>query len=181
MSPYEYNSAEQTEPLDPPHRQVQEQANHLVDQGKPGQAAPLFAKLAEVESGVHPRRAANLHAQAAHAFADSRQGPAALLQARAALQLFLKLQMTDRAPHFYANITRKLKNKGLGEAADALVSEFGSRITALPAAVDAVVQKHGILPTNCPGCGAPVHGERAKWVDSNTAECEYCGSLIRSE
>jgi hypothetical protein len=180
MSRYENNPFEQTEPLDPPHRQVQEQANYLVDQGKHGQAAPLFAKLAEVESGNHPRRAANLHAQAAHAFADSHQEPAALLQARAALQLFLKLQMTDRAPFFYANITRKLKNKGMEEAADALAGEFGSRMAALPASADSVVQKRGVLPTTCPGCGAPVHGERAKWVDSNTAECEYCGSLVRS-
>lgn len=181
MPQYENYSAEQTEPLDPPHRQVQEQANHLVDQGKHGQAAPLFAKLAEVEDNVHPRRAANLHAQAAHAFADSRQGQAALLQARAALQLFLKLQMTDRAPFFYANITRKLKNKGMEDAANALTSEFGSRLAKLPASGDSAVQKHGLLPTTCPGCGAPVHGERARWVDSNTAECEYCGSMLRSE
>ena len=89
---------EQTEPLDPPHRQIQIQANQLVAHGKPGQAAPLFAKLAEVESIDHPQRAANLHAQAAHAFADNQQGPAALIQARAALHLFLKYKMTERTP-----------------------------------------------------------------------------------
>ena len=177
----ENNPDEPSEPLDPPHRQTQIQANQLLTQGKPGQAAPLFAKLAEVESANHPRRAANLHAQAAHAFADNQQGPAALIQARAALRLFLKYQMNQRTPMFYANITRKLNNKGMKNAADTLISEFGSRITALPAPVSSIVQKHGIIPTNCPKCGAPVHGDQAKWVDSNTAECQYCGSLVRSE
>ena len=177
----ERDPAEQSEPLDPPHRQIQIQANHLVAQGKPGQAAPLFAKLAEVESTNHPRRAANLHAQAAHAFADTQQGPAALIQARAALHLFLKYKMIERTPVFFANITRKLNNKGMENAADALISEFGSRIAAIPAPEAPATQKHGVLPTNCPKCGAPVHGERAKWVDANTVECEYCGSLIRSE
>ena len=172
---------EQTEPLEPPHRQVQIQARDLVARGKFGQAAPLFAKLAEVQSSDHPRRAANLHAQAAHAFADSQQGPAALIQARAALRLFLKYQMIQRAPVFYANITRKLNNKGMKNAADALISEFGSQVAAIPSTEAAAAQKHGLLPTSCPQCGGPLHGERAKWVDSNTVECEYCGSLIRSE
>ena len=181
MSQFERNPDEQSDALDPPHRQTQIQANALAAQGKPGQAAPLFAKLAEVESTNHPRRAANLHAQAAHAFADSQQGPAALIQARAALQLFLKFQMVERAPVFYANIIRKLNNKGMKNAADVLTGEFGSRIAAIPAAATLAVQKHGLAPTNCPKCGGPVHGERAKWVDSNTVECEYCGSLIRSE
>jgi hypothetical protein len=181
MPQFERNPDEQTEPLDPPHRQVQIQANQLVAKGKPGQAAPLFAKLAEVESADHPRWAANLHAQAAHAFADSQQGPAALIQARAALHLFLKHQMSERAPVFYANITRKLKNKGMENAAEALTSEFGSRLAALPATAASAAQKQGVLPTNCPKCGASVHGERAKWVNADTVECEYCGSLIRPE
>jgi hypothetical protein len=177
----ERDPAEQSEPLDPPHRQTQIQANELAAQGKPGLAAPLFAKLAEVESSNHPQRSASLHAQAAHAFADNHQEPAALIQARAALRLFLKYQMTQRAPIFYANITRKLSNKGMKNAADVLISEFGSRVAAIPVTNESGDQKHGVIPTNCPKCGGPVHGERAKWVDANTVECEYCGSLIRSE
>ena len=172
---------EQTEPLEPPHRQVQIQARALVARGKFGQAAPLFAKLAEVQSSDHPRRAANLHAQAAHAFADSQQGPAALIQARAALHLFLKYQMTQRTPVFYANIIRKLNNKGLKNAANALISEFGSLVAAIPSTEAVPAQKHGVIPTECPKCGGPLHGERAKWVDADTVECEYCGSLIRAE
>ena len=54
-----------------------------------GQAAPLFAKLAEVlASAGQPQRAANLHAESAQAFAESHNEAPALAQARSALNLF---------------------------------------------------------------------------------------------
>ena len=177
----ERNPAEQPDSLNPRQRQVLGQANQLVAQGKPGQAAPLFAELAEVEGADHPQRAANLHAQAAHAFADEQRGPAALIQARAALNLFFKYQMNKRTSMFYANITRKLNDKGMKKAADALISEFGPRVAALPAGAASAAQKHGLLPTNCPQCGAPILTDMASWVDSSTVECAYCGSQIRPE
>jgi hypothetical protein len=180
MIPFDRDTADLTEPLDPPQRQIQIQANQLVAHGKPGQAAHLFAQLAEVES-PNPQRAANLHAQAALAFANDQQGPAALLQARLALHLFFKQHMNQRAPVFYANITRTLNNKGLNPAAEALANEFGAQIAALPPAAPSPAQKHALLPTNCPKCGAPIHSDQAKWVDTNTVECEYCGTQIRPE
>ena len=83
-------------------------ANQLLSAGKPNEAAPLFASLAkDMEDSHHPRRAANLHAQAAHAFTDSQNEPSALIQARKALSLFIQYQMVERTPRFYANITRK--------------------------------------------------------------------------
>jgi hypothetical protein len=181
MYPSDHNPAGYTEPLDPPQRQIQIQANQLVARGQHGQAARLFAQLAEVESANHPQRAANLHAQAALAFANDQQGPAALLQARLALHLFLKEKMNQRAPEFYASITRTLNNKGMQNIAGTLTGEFSARIAALPAAEPFPGQKHALLPTNCPQCGAPIRAGQARWVDASTAECEYCGSQIRPE
>jgi len=176
------NPAQQPDPFNPYQRQILDQANQLLAQGKPGQAALMFAEIAEVVNTNHPQRAANLHAQAAHAFADDHQGPAALIQARAALNLFIKNKMVQRTPVFYANITRKLNSKGMENIANVLIGEFSSRVGSIsPTTTASVTQKHGLLPTNCPKCGGPIHGEEAKWVDSHTAECEYCGSLIRSE
>jgi hypothetical protein len=37
------------------------------------------------------------------------------------------------------------------------------------------------LPTQCPGCGAPVRPDEVDWLDDVTAECEYCGSPVRVE
>ena len=73
----------------PSQRQTLSEANRLLENNKPRQAAPLFAKLAEVlTSAGQPRRAANLHAQAALAFAKGHD-ESALVQARTALTLFL--------------------------------------------------------------------------------------------
>lgn len=177
-----------------------QQANQLMAAGQAGQAAPLFANLAaQLEASRHPRRSANLHARAAHAFADSQQGQLALEQARSALNLFLSSRMPLRAPMFFSNITRKLNNHGLQAAAQALQQEYGGRLQgggplrrggglrrrmaglggAGPAAPAEPV--HGTLPTSCPKCGAPVHGSEINWVDPHTAECDYCGALLRAE
>ena len=173
------NQAQQANLLNPAQLQTLNQANQLVASGQPGQAAPLFAGLAAaMETTNHPRRAANLHAQAAHAYADSGQEQNALTQARAALTLFLQYQMVQRSPVFYANITRKLTNRGMKNAAATLAQEFGNRVGPVPAPVSPPPSR-AQLPTNCPQCGGPIHASAASWIDANTAECEYCGALIR--
>lgn len=175
------NAAGAGEALGPAQLQWLNQANQLMAAGQPGQAAPIFARLAgAMESEAHPRRAANLHAQAAHAYADSGAEQSALVQARFALNLFLQYQMVKRIPVFYANITRKLNNHGMQAAADALTQEFGTKVGTYPT-VAAPTTKHGILPTNCPKCGAPLHRDEANWIDDITVECIYCGVSIRAE
>jgi hypothetical protein len=167
-------------PLAPAQLQAMNQANQLVASGQPILAAPIFAQLASnMETSNHPRRAANLHAQAAHAYADGQDEQDALAQARRALSLFIQYQMVQRTPVFYANITRKFTNKGMKNSADALAKEFGPQVGSMPAPVP-VAAPHGSLPTNCPKCGAPLHASEAIWVDANTAECAYCGASIRT-
>jgi hypothetical protein len=177
-------------PLGAQQLAVLQQANQLMANNQPAVAAPLFAQLAaQMEAANHPRRAANLHARAAHAFADSQAGQAALGQARSALNLFISSGMVARTPVFFANITRKLNNHGMQNAAHALQQEYGGRLQAGPlrrrqgavAGAAPAAPRHGSLPTSCPKCGAPVHGAEANWVDNNTAECDYCGALIRAE
>jgi hypothetical protein len=168
--------------INPIQLQSLAQANQLVVSGQPGQAAPLFANLAnEMETTAHPRRAANLHAQAAHAFADSQNEQSALDQARRALNLFIQSRMVNRIPVFYTNITRKFINKGMNLAAETLKSEFGSKVGIMsqnPAPPNSHQEQ---LPTNCTKCGAPIHKNDADWVDDQTIECDFCGSLIRAE
>ncbi len=177
------NRGPQNVMLTPPQMATLAEANRLVAQGRPGQAAPMFAGLAlALLSSNHPRRAANLHARAAHAYADSRDEPAALTQARAALNLFFQYHMPRRVGMFYANITRKLNNLGMRSAAERLQQEYGSRIGQLgPLPPERTAPEHGRLPSNCPKCGAPTPHEGASWVDGNTVECDYCGSLIQAQ
>jgi hypothetical protein len=103
-------------------------------------------------------------------------------QARAALSLFLQTQMFGRAATFYAHITGKMSAKGMNAGVADLQMGFGGRMTALPTRPIAMPPlRRSLLPTNCPKCGAPVHMDELTWVDENTIECEYCGSLMRSE
>ncbi len=181
-------------PLGPQQLATLQQANQLMANSQPAAAAPLFAQLAaQMEAANHPRRAANLHARAAHAFADAQAGQAALGQARSALNLFISNGMAMRTPVFFANITRKLSNHGMQNAARALEQEYGGRLHAGPPqrrfgaqagaapAPQPQPRRRGTLPTSCPKCGGPVHGSEVNWVDDNTAECDYCGALLRAE
>ena len=174
------NPGQNAAPFGPAQLQTMNQANQLVASGQPILAAPIFAQLASnMETSNHPRRAANLHAQAAHAFADGQDEQDALAQARRALSLFIQYQMVQRTPVFYANITRKLTNKGMKNSADALVKEFGPLVGGIRVPVP-TVRVRGSLPTSCPKCGAPLHGNEANWIDANTVECDYCGTSIRA-
>jgi hypothetical protein len=175
-------AAFQPNPMNPNQMQSLTQANQLIAGGHPGQAAHIFDNLAnDMETSAHPRRAANLHAQAAHAFADSQNEKLALDQARRALNLFIQSQMVNRIPVFYTNITRKFNNKGMNSAEKTLKSEFGSKVGVMPQNQPPTVSHKGHLPTNCTKCGAPIHKEDINWVDDQTVECDYCGSLIRAE
>jgi len=163
--------------LSPSEQQRLDEARRLFEEGKPGKAAPLFARLAEVLiSNRQPKRAASLHAQAAQAFAESRNETAALTQARAALNLFLQYKMVDRIPFFYASVTRELTKRGMGNAAETLAKEFEAR---LPQS-SSVTQPAAIrLPANCPQCGAPVRISDVHGADVSNVECNYCGTPIR--
>jgi hypothetical protein len=157
-------------------------ANRLLSSGHAGDAAPLFATLAqEMENSRHPRRAANLHAQAAHAYADSQNEQFALAQARGALTLFIQYQMVERTPRFYANITRKMSQNGMSSAAEALQKEFGGMVGPIPTRpIAAQAGRRGNLPPACTQCGAPLRSDEIDWVDDQTVECGYCGALIKT-
>lgn len=161
----------------PSEQMALNEAKRLMANGKPRQAAPVFAKLAEVlTSGRQPQRAATLHAQAAQAFAESRNEAAALTQARTALNLFLQYRMIERVPFFYTDITKELTKRGMGKAAETLAKEFASRLPrSAPETPPAAIR----LPANCPQCGAPVRINDAHGLDVNKVECVYCGTPIR--
>src|SRR5215467_2956221 len=112
----------------PAQRQTLSEANRLLEDNKPRQAAPLFAKLAEVlKSAGQPKRAAQLHAQAALAFAKSRD-ESALMQGRTALTMLLQYKLDQRASVLYTDLQRELTKRGLQAAAETLRNEFAIKL-----------------------------------------------------
>ena len=161
--------------LQPSEQRRLEEANFLLENNKPAQAAPIFAKLAEVLRSAHqPRRAANLHSQAALAFARSRND-SALMQARAALTLLLQFKLDPQASAFYKDLLGELTKRGMNSAAETLAKEFGGKL-AQPAPRAAQWNR---LPSNCPNCGAPLGQSGVTWTEAELAECGFCGTPIR--
>jgi len=101
---------------------------------------------------------------------------------RLALNLFIQYQVVERTPRFFANITRKMRNRGMAPAAEALQKEFGDRVGPLPAGGPPARQpQRGHLPPACPQCGAPLRSDEVEWIDARSVECVYCGSVVRTE
>jgi hypothetical protein len=158
------------------------EAQRAMAAGQPLEAALIFSRLAgEMEGAGYPVRAANLHAQAAHAFADARDGARALEQARTALRMFIQLKMDRRAAVFLHNISQKLRRSGMVPAADALLLEFEKGLPPVSAPQMAADPHRGRLPAACPKCGGPVRSDEVDWVDSASAECVYCGAILQAE
>jgi hypothetical protein len=61
--------------------------------------------------------------------------------------------------------------------------ELSTYTNAIPSAQRSTIENSPRvqLPTNCPSCGAPIRSDQVDWVDQATAECPYCGSLVRGE
>jgi hypothetical protein len=156
-------------------------ANRQVASKKPGDAARLFTQLAsEMEATDHYRRAANYHAMAALSYADALDEKKALAHAQSAMNLFIEYQMVRRIHYFYPNITSELLAHNMMQAVEALHKEFDEKFSSMPAAATDGLEKRGRLPTNCPKCGALVHSQDINWIDDQSAECIYCGSMIQT-
>ena len=174
-----FDPASKNSALQPSEQRRLEEADAHMENNQPAQAAPIYAKLAEVlASAGQPKRAANLHAQAAMAFAKSRN-ESALAQARTSLTLMLQYKLDQQATAFYSTLTRELTKRGMQAAADALSKEFAARVNPAPAAVDPKAARSAHLPSNCPHCGAPLGNTDVRWVDEVTAECGFCGTPVR--
>ena len=158
------------------------QANQLMAQGQPGQAAQMMAQLAQqVESRGRARPAAIFHGLAAHAYASSKNESAALAQARTALDQFIQLNMARRVPRFYDNISSKLRANGLASAADTLQREYADKVKPFRSFAPASPAQGKRLPSNCPHCGAAARSDEVDWIDGQSAECNYCGGVIQTE
>ena len=160
------------------------EANRLFAAGQYGEAARLFAQLAEkAEANSNLQRAAHLHLEAARSWLMANDGQAALEHARAALQLFLHIGRVGRAETVYQRIVRELRARGMNAGADVLERDLRAQLgeaapTPAPASIAA---SRGRLPGKCPQCGGPVRGDEVEWIDDHSAECLYCGSVVQTE
>jgi hypothetical protein len=79
-------------------------------------------------------------------------------------------------------VVRELTDRGLTAEAGEVTSLLRQHLPDISAAPSAPGPAgRAALPTNCPGCGAPLRPDDVEWRDAVTAECDYCGSLIQAD
>ena len=175
-------------PLPSRARQALTRANRLMADGQWTEAARVFERLAEAaRTRGMPIRAAHLILQASRARLAADDIDAALEHARAGLRLFVRGGRVERVPAILSRMTAALRDKGYGAQADALEREVAQALEEMGLSSDEtgqpvpeVTERRGTLPAHCSGCGAPLIPDEVEWHDAYTAECPYCGTVIKA-
>jgi hypothetical protein len=155
-------------------------ANQLFQLGQFENAALEFIQLAHrMERTGKPRQAANLHAQAALAWAKAGIEPRATNQANIAFSQFTLLGMKQRIIEFKTQLDQELHPESIpkNDAAWVEPCETTRPVTAFPP----IINQHGKLPAICSQCGAPVRSDEVEWIDDTSAECDFCGVVLQVE
>ncbi|NOH03326.1 MAG: hypothetical protein HND47_15885 [Chloroflexi bacterium] len=154
-------------------------AHRMMQAGDYEDAAASFYELAQKAEERFPERAPVLYLEAGRAAilgGDAKKGIAHL---RRGLTILASQGRHHRMRKAGERILLELRERGLNAEADEIAVLLRNN---LPGESDAPVsQEHPILPTHCPACGAAVKPDEVDWLDDVTAECDYCGSPVRSE
>ena len=151
------------------HQQMLRSAFQAQESDDPAALATTFAQLAaQAARDGHPRQAANLHVQSAHRWLDANNTENAQTQADYATAMFTELGMEKRLQEFQTRFeAHKLQpGKPMKEILNEKLTEKSAPAKSLPA--------------TCSQCGAPVRSDEVEWIDNQSAECGFCGSVIKT-
>lgn len=163
-------------------------ANNLLAAGKSAEAAAIFEQLSkEAEQTGMPIRAADLALQASRARFAAGHVEHAMEWAKRGLRLFVQGGRAERVPRVLAKMTSALRDKGytaqaddLEQVARHLLEEAGLPLEQAEQQAAAMPERRGSLPAKCASCGAPLLPDEVEWHDAHTAECLYCGTIVKT-
>ncbi len=176
-------------PLPPKAHRALARANGLMADGQFTEAANIFGQLADKAQELdRPIRAADLMIRAARAHLAAGDASAAVKRAQQALLLFIRNGRVGRVPHLLARMTETLRNKDYHAEADELERAIEEGLGEMGLSLEEVTQRvaaekpkpRGTLPAQCAGCGAPLVPDEVEWHDTHTAECPYCGTVVKA-
>lgn len=175
-------------PLATKLRKILARANRLMAEERLAEAAAIYERLYQegVERGF-VGRAAGLALQAARAYFAAGDIQAALRHVKEALRLLVRSDRIGRIPRVLSKMTAKLREMGYNAQADELEQEAAQILGELGFSLEEAEQqaphmpeRRGTLPAKCEGCGAPVIPDEVEWHDAQTAECLYCGTVLKA-
>jgi tetratricopeptide (TPR) repeat protein len=179
-------------PLPPRVRQALIHANRSMEDGRFAEAARIFDRLSgEADRFGMPIRAANLKLRSSRAYFAAGDIEAALGQAEQALRLFIANDQAERVPVLLSRMTSAMREKGYDAQADHLQQEVERLLDGVGLSLDEARQRgptqiassaseRGSLPSRCSGCGVPLVPDEVEWHDPYTAECLYCGTIVKA-
>jgi hypothetical protein len=109
------------------------------------------------------------------------QVPLGMTHLQQGLGLFATRGQWQRFRNSGQRIAAELSQRGLTGQAGQIEATLKASLPAgfVPGAGPEKAKR--VLPTNCHGCGGPLHADEVEWTDEITAECPYCGSAVRAE
>jgi tetratricopeptide (TPR) repeat protein len=179
----------------PRPRQMLARANRLFGRGEYAEAAPIFDRLAKgaAERGML-NRAGDLYLQSARCYLGMGKAALAVERGKHALRLFGRAGLFGKIERLMPRLVEALQEKGYQAEAEALQQEVEARLAEVPPerrqppgarpaawpsmARPAMARRE--LPARCSACGAPVKPDDVTWLDPQSAECPYCGSVLKA-
>ena len=158
-------------------------ANELMAIGDYPGSALAFEEMARRAVARNGPRAPMLLLQAGRMRILAGQVPLGMTHLQQGLGLFAARGQWQQFRNSGLRMEAELSERGLIEQAGQIEATL---IAILPASFvsdpgSGAENTRRILPTNCHGCGAPLHANDVEWFDEITAECPYCGSAVRVE
>ena len=157
------------------------QANELMAGGNFLGAAQAFEVLARGAVARNGPRAPMMLIQAGRMRILAGQVPLGMTHLQQGLGLFAKRGQWQRYRNISKRIAGELSQHGLTEQAKLIEGDLKAVLPAGFVSPAGEGISKPVLPTNCPGCGGPIHAKEVEWTDEITAECQYCGSAVRAQ
>jgi hypothetical protein len=164
------------------------EANQLYEEGNYGQAAGLYAEIAQRAEQNELPQAANLNLRAGISYL--RFGELAKAQALLRksfqycidhkrwpqLQRVLKVAMTELDAAGQADL-----KSDLYDWVHAQLTGTEQKIFDTTDFTEEPSHRDVALPAHCPNCGGPVQPNEVEWYDSENPICAFCGSILRND
>jgi hypothetical protein len=161
----------------------------MMEDGEFAQAARQFDRLAAgARRRGMPIQAANLALRAAQAYLAQDDVDTALRRMRRAIRVLARHGHAERVAQIAARADDELRERGydaqaieLAQFADSVMRAAGLSLHDLTVSGSGdTVGASSSLPGRCSGCGAALVPADVTWHDGQTAECAYCGAVIKA-
>lgn len=156
-------------------------ANQLMSSGDFAGAATALEQLARAAEARGGPRAPFFYVQTGRARMMAGQGTAAVESLERGLGLFATRGQFGKVVNFGRRISAELDQRGLKKEAGQIVGYVKTLVPNYSEGDGAGTGKRPVLPTTCPGCGAPIRPDEVEWMDEITAACAFCGTPVRGK